>query len=110
MRSGFECQCGGGEAAKQLSGVGECMQRCQDAAILAPEIRCGYGELRVYTPATSLQAVVSWKQRKHLAQLPTGSHWLAAAQWRRVSTADDVEHKTFDCGGRAAEASVFVCT
>ena len=40
-----ECQCGGGEAAKQFPGISECMQWCQDAAVLEPEIQCGYGEL-----------------------------------------------------------------
>ena len=29
-----------------------------------------------YTPAAYLQAVGGWRQRKHLAQLGTGSQWL----------------------------------
>ena len=64
-----------------------------------------------YTPAAYLQAVGGWRQRKHyLAQLRTGSHWLAVETGRygnaRVERAqrlcqrcdansgDDVEHMT----------------
>ena len=66
-----------------------------------------------YTPAAYLQAVGGWRQRKHLAQLRTGSHWLAVETGRygnaRVEQAqrlcqrcdansvDDVEHMIFDC-------------
>ena len=35
-----------------------------------------------YTPAAYLQAVVGWRQRKYLAQLRTGSHWLAVETGR----------------------------
>ena len=66
-----------------------------------------------YSPAAYLQAVGGWKQRKHLAQLRTGSHWLAVETGRygaaRVDrghrlcqrcdggTVDNVEHMIFDC-------------
>ena len=66
-----------------------------------------------YIPAAYLQAVGGWRQRKHLAQLRTGSHWLAVETGRygtaRVERAqrlcqrcdansvDDVEHMIFDC-------------
>ena len=72
-----------------------------------------------YSPAAYLQAVVRWKQRKHLAQLRTGSHWLAveighlgAARVERQqrlcqrceeSSVDDVEHMIFDCSSLEAE-------
>ena len=72
-----------------------------------------------YSPAAYLQAVVRWKQRKHLAQLRTGSHWLAVETGRfgvaRVerqlrlcqrcegSSVDDVEHMIFDCCSLEAE-------
>ena len=35
-----------------------------------------------YTPAAYLQAVGGWRQRKHLAQLRAGSHWLAVETGR----------------------------
>ena len=66
-----------------------------------------------YTPAVYLQAVGGWRQRKHLAQLRTGSHWLAVEKRRfgpRVvsrqerlcercgaNAVDDEEHMLFDC-------------
>ena len=72
-----------------------------------------------YSPAAYLQAVVKWNQRKHLAQLRTGSHWLAVETGRfgaaRVerelrlcqrceeSSIDDVEHMIFDCSGLEVE-------
>ena len=72
-----------------------------------------------YSPAAYLQVVVRWKQRKHLAQLRTGSHWLAVETGRfgaaRVerqirlcqrcegSSVDDVEHMVFDCSSLEAE-------
>ena len=72
-----------------------------------------------YSPAAYLQAVVKWNQRKHLAQIRTGSHWLAVETGRfgaaRVereqrlcqrcegSSVDDVEHMIFDCTSLEAE-------
>ena len=67
-----------------------------------------------YTPAAYLQAVGGWRQRQALAQLRTGSSWLAVETGRyqgservervdRVcqrcssSAIDDVEHMVFDC-------------
>ena len=66
-----------------------------------------------YTPAVYLQAVGGWRQRKHLAQLRTGSHWLAVEKRRfgpRVvsrqerlcercgaNAVDDEEHMLFAC-------------
>ena len=63
------------------------------------------------TPAAYLQAVGGWHQRKHLAQLRAGSHWLAVETGRygnarveraqrlcqRCDAADNVEHMIFDC-------------
>ena len=66
------------------------------------------------TPAAYLQAVGGWRQRKHLAQLRTGSHWLAVETTGRYGSArveraqrlcqrcdansvGDVEHIIFDC-------------
>ena len=76
-------------------------------------------DTRSYSPATYLQAVVRWKQLKHLAQLRTGSHWLAVERGRfgaaRVerqhrlcqrcegSSVDDVEHMIFDSSSLEAE-------
>ena len=72
-----------------------------------------------YSPAAYLQAVVKWNQRKHLAQIRTGSHRLAVETGRfgaaRVereqrlcqrcegSSVDDVEHMIFDCTSLEAE-------
>ena len=72
-----------------------------------------------YTPAAYLHAVGGWRQRKHLAQLRTGSHWLAVETGRcgnaRVERAqrlcqrcdansvDNVEHMIFDCVAMDAE-------
>ena len=39
-------------------------------------------DMASYSPAAYLQAVAKWKQRKHLAQLRTGSHWLAVETGR----------------------------
>ena len=67
-----------------------------------------------YTPAAYLQAVGGWRQRQAVAQLRTGSSWLAvetgrhqgAARVQRAarvcqrcssSAIDDVEHMVFDC-------------
>ena len=92
------------------------MQRCQDAAILEPEIQRGNSEL--------LSSGLPWgscqgKLRKYLAQLRTGLHLLAvetgrfgAARVQRerrlcqryeLSFVDDVEHMIFDCTGQEAE-------
>ena len=84
-----------------------------------------------YTPAAYLQAVGGWRQRKHLAQLRTGSHWSAVETGRcgnsRVEQAksclcqrcdansvDDVEHMIFDyCVAmdveRQKHQSLFAC-
>jgi hypothetical protein len=72
-----------------------------------------------YTPASYLQAVGGWKQRKHLAQLRTGSHWLAVETGRHGASAvsrehrlclrcdggtvDDVEHMVFGCDALEAQ-------
>ena len=70
--------------------------------------------LESYKPAAYLRAVGGWKQRKRLAQLRTGSHWLAVETGRfgvgggasrdmrhcqrcASSAVDDVEHMVFDC-------------
>ena len=66
-----------------------------------------------YTPAAYLQAVGGWKQRQRMAQLRTGSHWLAVETERFGASAtqreqrtchrcssnsvDDEEHMVFDC-------------
>ena len=59
-----------------------------------------------YTPTAYPQAVGGWHQRKHLAQLPTGSHWLIGSgddgslwecQHYDANSVDDVEHMIFDC-------------
>ena len=64
-----------------------------------------------YTPAAYLQAVGGWRQRQAVAQLCTGSSWLAVETGRhndseraeRVcqrcssSALDDVEQMVFDC-------------
>ena len=81
-----------------------------------------------YQPAAYLRAVGGWKQRKRLAQLRTGSHWLAVetGRWaaggadahgtrrcqRCVSSAvDDVAHMVFGCAAletvRMGYASLF---
>jgi hypothetical protein len=70
-------------------------------------------DTKSYTPAAYLQAVGGWKQRKRLAQLRTGSHWLAVESQRfgpttvnrqhRIcqrcgsNSVDDEEHMLFDC-------------
>ena len=68
-------------------------------------------ETASYTPAAYLQAVGGWRQRQAVAQLRTGSSWLAVETGRhngseraeRVcqrcssSATDDVEHMVFDC-------------
>ena len=72
-----------------------------------------------YTPAAYLQAVGGWRQSKHLAQLRTGSHWLAVETGRYgnasveraqrlcqrcdANSVDDVEHMIFDCVAMDAE-------
>lgn len=84
--------------------------------------------LETYQPAAYLGAVGGWKQRKRLAQLRTGSHWLAvetgrfgvdggtARNMRRCqrcvsSAVDDVEHMVFNCAAlesvRMRHASLF---
>lgn len=71
-------------------------------------------EAASYTPAAYLQAVGGWRQRQAVAQLRTGSSWLAVETGRlqgdmevprdaRVcqrcssSAIDDAEHMVFDC-------------
>ena len=71
-------------------------------------------ETASYTPAAYLQAVGGWRQRQAVAQLRTGSSWLAVETGRyqgdvevpraericqRCSSAaiDDAEHMVFDC-------------
>ena len=68
-----------------------------------------------YTPAAYLQAVGGWRQRQAVAQLRTGSSWLAVETARRhgdegvvprearlcqrcsSAAIDDAEHMVFDC-------------
>ena len=71
-------------------------------------------ETASYTPAAYLQAVGGWRQRQAVAQLRTGSSWLAVETGRlqgdvevpradrvcqRCSSAaiDDADHMVFDC-------------
>ena len=68
-------------------------------------------ETASYTPAAYLQAVGGWRQRQAVAQLRTGSSWLAVETGRhegservdRVcqrcssSAVDDIDHMIFDC-------------
>ena len=71
-------------------------------------------ETASYTPAAYLQAVGGWRQRQAMAQLRTGSSWLAVETGRlqgdvevpradrvcqRCSSAaiDDADHMVFDC-------------
>ena len=83
-----------------------------------------------YTTAACLQAVGGWRQRKHLAQLRSGSHLLAVGTGRnanaRVERAqrlclrcdaisfDEVSRMIFDCVALDVERQkhhpVFVCT
>ena len=63
-------------------------------------------ETASYTPAAYLQAVGGWRQRQAVAQLRTGSSWLAeetgrhngpdraerVCQWCSSTATDDVEH------------------
>ena len=81
-----------------------------------------------YCMAPYLRAVGGWRQRKRLAQLRTGSHWLAVESGRRVGSAevprdqrvcqrcnsgevDDEAHMVFRCaalsGLRREHASLF---
>ena len=43
-------------------------------------------ETASYTPAAYLQAVGGWRQRQAVAQLRTGSSWLAVETARRLAT------------------------
>ena len=81
-----------------------------------------------YSRAAYLQAVGGWRQRKHLAQLRTGSHWLAVDTRRfgpravirqerlcercGAHAVDDEEHMLFDCAAleqqRRQHPSLFV--
>ena len=81
-----------------------------------------------YSRAAYLQAVGGWRQRKHLAQLRTGSHWLAVDTRRfgpravirqerlcercGAHAVDDEEHMLFDCAAleqqRRQHSSLFV--
>jgi hypothetical protein len=80
-----------------------------------------------YCMAPYLQAVGGWRQRKRLAQLRTGSHWLAVESGRRAGVAlprdqrvcqrcnsgevDDEAHMVFRCAAlsmqRRQHASLF---
>ena len=71
-----------------------------------------------YCMAPYLQAVGGWRQRKRLAQLRTGSHWLAVESGRRAGAAvprdqrvcqrcgsgevDDEAHMVFRCAALSA--------
>ena len=105
---------------EKLQNVNSCMQQCQDAAVVEPEIQCGYGELLSSgLPSYLPTAGVRWKQHKHLAQLRTGS---SGWQWKDValeqqgrsgskgrvsaakgSSVNDVEHIITDCNSLEAE-------
>lgn len=78
------------------------------------QLRSGV-ETASYTPAAYLQAVGGWRQRQAVAQLRTGSSWLAVETARRQgdegvvpreerlcqrcssAAIDDAEHMVFDC-------------
>ena len=80
-----------------------------------------------YCMAPYLQAVGGWRQRRRLAQLRTGSHWLAVESGRRAGAAvpreqrvcqrcrsgevDDEAHMVFRCAAlsvqRREHASLF---
>ena len=79
-----ECQCGGGEAAtfsvtvSYLASVNACScVKMQQYLSLRSNV-----DTASYSPAAYLQANVRWKQRKHLARLRTGAHWLAVGTGR----------------------------
>jgi hypothetical protein len=69
------------------------------------------------TPAAYLQMVTRWPDRKWLAQLRTGSHWLAEETGRWLGQSreqrlcqrcnsgaiDDAHHMVFDCAALAAQ-------
>ena len=71
-----------------------------------------------YALAPYLATVGGWKQRKHMAQLRTGSHWLAVEKGRRgpvpvprcdrvcqrcrSGEVDDEEHMIFSCSAHSA--------
>ena len=71
-----------------------------------------------YAMAPYLTAVGGWKQRKHMAQLRSGSHWLAVEKGRRGPVSvprservcqrchsgevDDEEHMIFSCSAHSA--------
>ena len=69
------------------------------------------------TPAAYLQMVTNWSDRKRLAQLRTGSHWLAeeTGRWQGQSreqrvcqrcscgAIDDAQHMVFDCAAVVAQ-------
>ena len=88
--------------------------KVQQYLLMRPEV-----DAKSYTPATYLQAVGGWRQRKRLAQLRTGSHWLAVESQRFGPTTitrqlricqrcgsnavDDEEHMLFDCSALEQE-------
>ena len=82
--------------------------KVQQYLLMRPEV-----DTKSYTSAAYLQAVGGWRQRKRLAQLRTGSHWLAVEKQRfgpnsvnrqhrlcqrcGSNAVDDEEHMIFDC-------------